>query len=198
MINLSIETNTIRTHWIAQCAILLTLEILFLTVPFLQIELGSFTIVFSALPIAIASVILGFRASIILGTAWGVISFSQAFTDAFGLIMLESSFFGTLFDLGLTRVLVGICTWLTYKVLPKQGYWTNLSVAITCFSASVYNNLFFMCGMMVFFKDAFMSYIYPILWASILFNMLPETIVCVVIGTPAVSALRKSKLAINQ
>lgn len=186
-----------NVRWLVQCAVLLALEILFLVVPFLQIELGAFTIVFSALPIAIASIMLGFRAALILGVAWGAISFSQAFMDAFGLVMLEANFVGAFIVLGLSRVLVGICTAAVYKVLHKSERLQYFNVALTCFLASVFNNLFFMGGLALFFKDTFIEFIYPILGTSILFNMLPETIVCVIVGMPIVAALRKAKLTVN-
>ena len=180
------------THWISECAIFLTLEIVFLVVPFLQIELGAFTIVFSALPIAVATIRLGLRAAIILGAAWGGISFSQAFTDSFGLVMLNANFIGTFIVLGVSRLLVGVCTAFTYNFLSKFKRIRHISIAITCFMASVFNNLFFMGGMAVFFKDTFLEFIYPILGSSILFNMLPETIVCVILGTAIVTAFQKS------
>ena len=142
----------IDTLWLTQCGILLLLEILFLTVPFLQIELGAFTIVFSAMPIAIAAIVLGFRATSILGCAWGLISFSQAFTDAFGVVMLETNFFGTFIVLGLSRVLVGVFTFAVFKFLPKSEQFPRFNVMLTCFAASVFNNLFFWGWTCTFFQ----------------------------------------------
>lgn len=181
-----------KIFWLCLCSFFLAFEIMFLTVPFFKIELGVFTIVFSALPIAVATIVLGYRASLILGISWGVFSFAEAFYDSFGLIMLENSPVGTFIVLGLSRVLVGLCLALAYKVLSKKIQIPHFNAIVICLLSSVLNNLFFMGGLCIFFRSTFMEIIYPILGTSILFNMIPETVVCIVVGTPIIAILQKN------
>lgn len=183
-----------KTRLMVECSILLAVEVLLLTVPFFQIELGAFTIVFTALPVAVAAVIIGVSGAALLGCVWGLISFLQAFGDSFGVIMLNSNLVGTILVLGISRIMVAMLTaWfysLTGKFIGKLG---TIRVTLTCVLASVLNNLFFMSGLALFFHDAYMEFINPILQISIIFNMLPETIVCGLVGPFVVVAIYKSR-----
>jgi uncharacterized membrane protein len=181
-------------RWLVECSFLLALEISFLCVPIFQIDLGPFSIVFSALPITIASIFLGIRTSLVLGIAWGAISFFQCFGDAFGLIMLQANPFNTFIVCCLSRVIVGLLTILVFTSFNRTKLPESIKIGVTCLFSSLINNVLFFGLLFVLFRKTFLEIILPILSASIVFNMLPEAIVNVALGIPIAVALRKSKL----
>jgi len=176
----------------AQTAILLSIVILMAFTPLGYLRIGALTITFVSIPVVIGGMVVGPISGLILGTAFGITSFVQAF--------LGDAFASTLFTLSPvryflmcvpTRMLMGLFSALIFKGLKKLGGKTWYFFATGLIGAFL-NTLFFMSALVLFFfeSELIQGYYNTIGAKSILsfvvifvgINGVVEMIVCSIVG----------------
>lgn len=186
-------------------AILISIMIILGLTPIGSISLGFISITFMCLPVIIGTVILGLRQGIILGVAFGAISFVKLFI--YPSLLLTPLFMEPLnwFDpilylvlLFIPRILVPVATYAVYKFVKTKSSVFNLSV--TAIAGSLTNTILFL-GMLylMFSKNIAINYstdlsgVYTMLFGVGLTNGIAEAIVAAILCTPIIIALRKNK-----
>ena len=145
------------------------------------------------------------REALIIGGAFGLISFLQCFgicgSSALGAALVNVSPFLMFVQRFVSRVLVGVLAALVYKVMCRTKAPLYIRGAVTGFSAAFFNTLFFMTLLVIFFggteklagpiaeKGVFMYII-----TSVGINALVELVVAALVTGAAGVALKKARL----
>ncbi len=120
-------------------------------VSFVPLKTLGLEITFSMVPVAVGAIVLGPVGGAILGTVFGLISFIQCFGySALGVALLGVNPFFTFIMCVLTRTLAGYLTGLVYHALKTKD---NLGVAVASLLAPVFNTVFFMSVLVLFFYN---------------------------------------------
>lgn len=172
--------------------------------PLGYLNIGPLAMTMNMIPVAIGAIALGVPGGAILGGVFGITSVLQAMgvggTSLMGAATFAFSPFLTIVQRFGTRVLVGVCAALIYKLFKKI---TNHTVAcfVTGFSAAFLNTVFFMGTLVLMFsktdfvRDA-MGAQNPVLWictyvgVQALFEMALSTVITGAVGV----ALEKAHL----
>ncbi|MBR0462979.1 MAG: ECF transporter S component [Clostridia bacterium] len=162
------------------------------------------SITFNMIPVAIACMALGMKGGLIIGGAFGLISFLQCFgicgSSGMGAALVQVSPFLCFVQRFVSRVLVGLLTACVWK-LVKGRMNIGLSGAVTGFCAAFFNTLLFMTSLVLLFGHteymqgliagrAIIVYIV----ASVGINAVVEMIVAAVITSAVGAALKKARL----
>lgn len=150
------------------------------------------------LPVAVGSIVLGYKAGLILGTVFGVSSFLTCFgMDALGVALLGINPVLTAIMCIVPRVLCGVMPALIYKWIGKNRV---LSIPVAATSTAVINTALFLGLMWVFFGEHLTDIagvaIDSIVTLFMLFagvNALIEAGICLVVGTAISKVLIKVK-----
>ena len=138
------KKNVLR---LAQTAILLAIIVVMAFTPVGYLKIGPLSISFMTIPVVIGAMVIGPGAGAILGTAFGITSFCQAF--------LGDVFAATLFDISAvryfimcipTRTLMGLCTGLIFKALRGNGVSKTWHYFFNGFIGCLLNAVFFLGG----------------------------------------------------
>lgn len=158
---------------------------------------------FNVLPVAVGSVLMGWKMGLILGGVFGVSSFITCFgMDVVGGILLSANPFLCAVMCIVPRLLCGALPSLIYKAISikdKKGF---ISVPVATMSAALINTLLFLTTMWVFFSAEFLTneslielvgsinnvIVLFVTFAGI--NALLEAAVCLVAGAAIVKALQ--------
>lgn len=163
------------------------------------------SITFNMIPVAIAAIALGVPGGIIIGGAFGLISFLQCFGiigfSAMGAALVNISPALMFIQRFISRVLVGLIAALIYKALDKRGVKTQISCTVTGFAAAFFNTLFFMTLLVLLFgQTEYMQNlmagrsVLAFIIASVGINAVVEMIVAAVVTGAAGTAIKKSRL----
>ena len=162
------------------------------------------SITFNMIPVAIAAIALGVKGGMIIGGAFGLISFLQCFGilgfSGMGAALVGISPFLSFIQRFVSRLLVGLLTALVYRLVRKKAN-IHVSSIITGFSAAFLNTLLFMSSLVLLFGNteylqgliAGRSIIVFII-ASVGINAVVEMIVSAVLTGAICAALYKAKL----
>ena len=196
-------TNTTRRTKIARMTLLALLVAVLIVLAYVNIPMPmGLSITFNMIPVAIAVMAMGLPGGVIIGGAFGLISFLQCFgilgVSAMGAALVNVSPVLSFIQRFVTRLLVGILTALVYK-LTKDHMKPALSGAITGFCAAFFNTLLFMSALVLLFGHTdymqnsmagrgFLAYII----ASVGVNAVVEMIVAAVLTSAVSVALKKS------
>jgi len=163
------------------------------------------SITFNMIPVAIAAMAMGLPGGMIIGGAFGLISFLQCFGivgySAMGAALVSVSPFLMFIQRFVSRVLVGVITALIYRALKRRNVKDHLAFTITGFSAAFFNTLFFMSLLVLLFGST--EYLQNLMAgrgvltfiiASVGINAVVEMIVAAVVTAAVGIALKKSKL----
>ncbi len=124
-------------------------------VSFLPIRTLGLEITLSMVPVAIGSCLYGSSSGAVLGGVFGIISFIQCFGySPFGAALLGLNPFYTFFVCVPTRILAGLLAGLIVSAIKKavkNGKGDFLSLAVGSVAAPVFNTLFFMSVLCLFF-----------------------------------------------
>lgn len=145
--------------------ILTAVLILMAFTPIGYLKVGAISISFLMIPVAIGAIAIGPWAGAALGGVFGITSFVQCFgMDAFGTFLMDINPFATFLMCVGARVLAGFCTGLVacgFKKLADSFHYqnkpgTSLAVRFTGYSitglcAALFNTLFFMGSLLLFF-----------------------------------------------
>ena len=115
------------------------------------------SITFNMIPVAIAVMAMGMTGGIIVGGAFGLISFLQCFgifgSSALGAALVNVSPFLMFVQRFVSRVLVGVLAALVYRGMCRTKAPMYVKGLVTGFSAAFFNTLFFMTLLVLFFGN---------------------------------------------
>ena len=196
---------TRRTR-IARMTLLAMLVAVLVILAFVNIPMPmGLSITFNMIPVAIAAMAMGFPGGIIIGGAFGLISFLQCFgifgTSALGAALVTYSPVLMFVQRVLSRVLVGVLAALVYKAMCGTKAPLYVRGAVTGFAAAFFNTLFFMTLLVLLFgntpeladKIAAKGVIIYII-TSVGINAVVEMVVAALVTGAAGVALNKAKL----
>jgi len=199
------NTPTRRTR-IARMTLLAMLVAVLIVLAFVNIPMPmGLSITFNMIPVAIAVMAMGMPGGLIIGGAFGLISFLQCFgifgSSALGAALVNYSPFLMFVQRFISRVLVGALTALVWSGLKKTSAPLYVRGAITGFSAAFFNTLFFMGLLVLLFgntpqladKIAAKGVIMYII-TSVGINAVVEMLVAALVTGAAGVALKKARL----
>lgn len=163
------------------------------------------SITFNMIPVAIAVMAMGMPGGLIIGGAFGLISFLQCFgifgSSALGAALVSYNPFLMFVQRFVSRVLVGALAAVVWSSLKKTKLPLYVRGAVTGFSAAFFNTLFFMSLLVLFFgstdklagpiaeKGVFLYII-----TSVGINAVVEMIVAALVTGAAGVALKKARM----
>ena len=150
-------TATKRTR-IAQLTLLAMLVAVLIVLAYVNIPMPmGLSITFNMIPVAIAVMAMGMTGGIIVGGAFGLISFLQCFgifgSSALGAALVNVSPFLMFVQRFVSRVLVGVLATLVYRGMCRTKAPMYVKGLVTGFSAAFFNTLFFMTLLVLFFGN---------------------------------------------
>ncbi|MDR1329078.1 MAG: ECF transporter S component [Oscillospiraceae bacterium] len=198
------KNSIFSTGKMVRLAVLVAILIVFCFTPLGRIPLGPVFITLNMLPVVIGAIVLGPAGGAILGTIFGLWSFSTCFgTDPFGTALVNQGFGTALLVAVMCIVPRFFAGWLPgfiYKALNARLGANEggkiAAVALTSLSGSLLNTVLFVGALVLLFAknpltaEAFgTTNAWPIITALITSNALLEAVVCTVIGGAVARAL---------
>jgi len=180
-------------------AVLIVLAFVNIPMPF------GLSITFNMIPVAIAAMAMGIPGGLIIGGAFGLISFLQCFGvfgfSALGAALVNYNPVLMFVQRFCSRALVGLLTALVFRAMDKTRAPLYVKGAVTGFSAAFFNTLFFMGLLVLLFGDtpqlkdsiAAKGVIMYII-TSVGINAVVEMAVAALVTGAAGTALKKARL----
>ena len=149
------NTTTRRTK-IARMTLLAMLVAVLIVLAYVNIPMPmGLSITFNMIPVAIAAMAMGLPGGMIIGGAFGLISFLQCFgicgSSALGAALVSVSPVLMFIQRFVSRVLVGVLAAVIYRAMGKTRAPLYIRGLVTGFSAAFFNTLFFMTLLVLFF-----------------------------------------------
>ena len=204
-------TNTTRRTKLARMTLLAMLVAVLIVLAYVNIPMPmGLSITFNMIPVAIAAMAMGLPGGMIIGGAFGLISFLQCY-GIFGvsgmgvaLVTANPGFgFACLMFIQrfVSRVLVGVLAALVYRGISRTKAPLYVRGLATGFAAALFNTIFFMTLLVLLFSEtAYMQNamagrsVLAYLVASVGVNAVVEMIVAAVVTGAAGVALKKARL----
>jgi len=199
------NTTTRRTK-IARMTLLAMLVAVLIVLAYVNIPMPmGLSITFNMIPVAIAAMAMGIPGGLIIGGAFGLISFLQCFgifgSSALGAALVNVNPFLMFVQRFVSRALVGLLAAAVYRGMCKTKAPLYVRGAVTGFSAALFNTLFFM-GLLVLFFGGTEKLAGPIaekgvflyIITSVGINAVVELIVAAAVTGAAGVALKKARL----
>ena len=199
-------TNNTRRTKVARMTLLAMLVAILIVLAYVNIPMPmGLSITFNMIPVAIAAIAMGLPGGMIVGGAFGLISFLQCFgifgTSALGAALVNISPVLMFVQRFVSRLMVGIIAALVYRGMCKTKAPLYLRGAVTGFSAAFFNTLFFMSLLVIFFghteklagpiaEKGVLMYIIT----SVGINAVVEMAVAALVTGAACAALKKARL----
>ena len=198
-------TNNKRTR-ISQMTLLAMLVAVLIVLAFVNIPMPmGLSITFNMIPVAIAAIAMGLPGGMIVGGAFGLISFLQCFGvfgfSALGAALVSYSPVLMFIQRFVSRLLVGVLAVLVYRGMSRTRAPLYVRGAVTGFAAAFFNTLFFMTLLVWFFggtenlagsiaeKGVFLYIV-----TSVGINAVVEMIVAAAVTGAACVALKKARM----
>ena len=199
-------TNTTRRTKLARMTLLAMLVAVLIVLAYVNIPMPmGLSITFNMIPVAIAAMAMGLPGGMIIGGAFGLISFLQCFgicgSSALGAALVSVSPVLMFIQRFVSRVLVGVLAAVIYRAMGKTRAPLYIRGLVTGFSAAFFNTLFFMTLLVLFFgsteklagkitEKGVLMYIIT----SVGINAVVEMAVAAVVTGAAGVALKKARL----
>ena len=199
-------TNNTRRTKVARMTLLAMLVAVLIVLAYVNIPMPmGLSITFNMIPVAIAAIAMGLPGGMIIGGAFGLISFLQCFgifgTSALGAALVNISPVLMFIQRFVSRLMVGIIAALVYRGMCRTKAPLYLRGAVTGFSAAFFNTLFFMSLLVIFFghteklagpiaEKGVLMYIIT----SVGINAVVEMAVAALVTGAACAALKKARL----
>ena len=199
-------TNNTRRTKVARMTLLAMLVAILIVLAYVNIPMPmGLSITFNMIPVAIAAIAMGLPGGMIVGGAFGLISFLQCFgifgTSALGAALVNISPVLMFVQRFVSRLMVGVIAALVYRVMCKTKAPLYVRGAVTGFSAAFFNTLFFMSLLVIFFghteklagpiaEKGVLMYIIT----SVGINAVVEMAVAALVTGAACAALKKARL----
>lgn len=180
-------------------AMLAAIIVLMAFTPVGYLQIGLVKMTFIMIPVAVGAITLGEKSGAFLGLVFGITSFVQCFgLDIFGTTLMSINPIYTFIMCLVPRVLMGYLCGLIYKALAR--FKKGIAVVVASLSAPIFNTLFFMTLLMLFFGNS--DYIMSMragtesLWAFLVafvgLNGVMEVVTTTVIAPPVALAVEKA------
>ena len=198
--------NTTRRTKLARMTLLAMLVAVLIVLAYVNIPMPmGLSITFNMIPVAIAAMAMGLPGGMIIGGAFGLISFLQCFgicgSSALGAALVSVSPVLMFIQRFVSRVLVGVLAAVIYRAMGKTRAPLYIRGLVTGFSAAFFNTLFFMTLLVLFFgsteklagpiaEKGVLMYIIT----SVGINAVVEMAVAAVVTGAAGVALKKARL----
>ncbi|MDD3174101.1 MAG: ECF transporter S component [Herbinix sp.] len=194
-------TTNFRTARMVQLALFIAIIVLMAFTPLGYINTMGLAITLVGIPVIVGSIILGPVNGAILGGVFGITSFIRCFgMDAFGVLILGINPVKTFLLCMIPRILMGGLTGLLFEGLKKVDKKKNIAYAVASLSGSLFNTVFFMTLLIVFFYNTkeiqdiatnvfHTNNVFTFFIAVAGLNAIVEAIVCLIIGTAVAKAL---------
>ena len=199
-------TNTTRRTKLARMTLLAMLVAVLIVLAYVNIPMPmGLSITFNMIPVAIAAMAMGLPGGMIIGGAFGLISFLQCFgicgSSALGAALVSVSPVLMFIQRFVSRVLVGVLAAVIYRAMGKTRAPLYIRGLVTGFSAAFFNTLFFMTLLVLFFGST-EKLAEPIaervvrrsIIASVGINAVVEMVVASVVTGAAGVALKKARM----
>ena len=199
-------TNKRGRGKVARMTLLAMLVAILIVLAYVNIPMPmGLSITFNMIPVAIAAIAMGLPGGMIVGGAFGLISFLQCFgifgTSALGAALVNVSPVLMFIQRFVSRLLVGVLAALVYKAMCKTKAPIYVRGAVTGFSAAFFNTLFFMTLLVLFCgnteklagpiaEKGVLMYIIT----SVGINAVVEMAVAALVTGAAAAALKKARL----
>ena len=199
------NTTTRRTK-IARMTLLAMLVAVLIVLAYVNIPMPmGLSITFNMIPVAIAVMAMGLPGGMIIGGAFGLISFLQCFgvfgSSALGAALVSYNPFLMFMQRFISRVLVGVLAALVYRAMCNTKAPLYVKGAVTGFFAAFFNTLFFMSLLVLFFgsteklagpiaEKGVLMYIIT----SVGINAVVEMVVAALVTGAAGVALKKARM----
>ena len=199
-------TNNTKRTKVARMTLLAMLVAVLIVLAFVNIPMPmGLSITFNMIPVAIAAIAMGLPGGVIVGGAFGLISFLQCFgifgSSAVGAALVNYSPILMFIQRFVSRLLVGVLAALVYKGICRTKAPLYIRGAVTGFSAAFFNTLFFMSLLVLLFgntpeladKIAAKGVVLYII-TSVGINAVVEMMVAALVTGAASAALKKARL----
>ena len=199
-------TNNTKRTKVARMTLLAMLVAILIVLGYVNIPMPmGLSITFNMIPVAIAAVAMGLPGGMIIGGAFGMISFLQCFgifgSSALGAALVNVSPVLMFSQRFVSRLLVGVLAALVYRAMCKTRAPLYVRGAVTGFSAAFFNTLLFMTLLVLFFghtdklagpiaEKGVLMYIIT----SVGINAVVEMAVAALVTGAACTALKKARL----
>ena len=199
-------TNNTRRTKVARMTLLAMLVAILIVLAYVNIPMPmGLSITFNMIPVAIAAIAMGLPGGMIVGGAFGRISFLQCFgifgTSALGAALVNISPVLMFVQRFVSRLMVGVIAALVYRGMCRTKAPLYVRGAVTGFSAAFFNTLFFMSLLVIFFghteklagpiaEKGVLMYIIT----SVGINAVVEMAVAALVTGAACAALKKARL----
>ena len=149
-------TNNTRRTKVARMTLLAMLVAILIVLAYVNIPMPmGLSITFNMIPVAIAAAAMGLPGGMIVGGAFGLISFLQCFgifgTSALGAALVNVSPVLMFIQRFVSRLLVGVLVALVYRGMCRTKAPLYVRGAVTGFASAFFNTLFFMSLLVLFF-----------------------------------------------
>ena len=195
-----------RRGRVAQMSLMAMLIAILVVLAYVNIPMPmGLSITFNMIPVAIAAIAMGLPGGMIVGGAFGLISFLQCFgifgSSALGAALVNVSPVLMFIQRFVSRLLVGVLATLVYRAVSRTRAPLYVRGAVTGFSAAFFNTLFFMTLLVLFFgnteklagpiaEKGVLMYIIT----SVGINAVVEMAVAALVTGAACAALKKARL----
>ena len=150
-----------KTQEMVLTAILLAIALIMAFTPLgYPVIAGVFEIALIIIPVAIGSVVMGWKAGLLLGTVFGISSYLIAMgigmhPNPFASFLFQQNPFFTAVICLVPRIICGVAPALIYKAISANGTKrTMLAIPVACVSAALLNTVLFLGLIWVFFSGA--------------------------------------------
>lgn len=178
-----------KTRTLALTAILIAITLVLGLTPigFIAIP-GLIEVTLMCLPVIVGSLVLGWRAGVVLGAVFALTSIITAITRSpLGSLLLDASVVKTLILLIIPRLLFPIVAFFVYKIIHAKRDGVNIGVAAAAGSAT--NTVVFLVLLAWLFPDLVAGQVFTF---AALVNGTIEAALATFVCVPVVSALKKS------
>jgi len=199
-------SQNVRRTKVARMTLLALLVAVLVVLAFVNIPMPfGLSITFNMIPVAVAAMAMGFPGGIIVGGAFGLISFLQCF-GIFGLSPLGAALVNIspvlmFIQRFVSRVMVGVLAVVVYRAMDRTQAPLYVKGLVTGFASAFFNTLFFMSLLVLFFggseklagsiaEKGVLMYIITSVGVNAVVEMAVAAIVTGAVGT----ALRKARL----
>ncbi|MBO5648689.1 MAG: ECF transporter S component [Clostridia bacterium] len=203
--------NTSRTRQMVQLAILTAITLILSFTPLGYLRIGILSITFIPVPVVIGAILLGPGGGLFLGCVFGLTSFAQCFgMDPFGTALMSLNPGATFVMCVLSRALMGLLSAYVYRLLSGvlskaqrggKNRMTPVAYAVASASAPLFNTLFFMSLLYLFFNDAQVVLegigdlpFFAFVFSAGAINAVCELLASLVIGTAVCMALDRARM----
>ena len=199
-------SQNVRRTKVSRMTLLALLVAVLIVLAFVNIPMPfGLSITFNMIPVAVAAMAMGLPGGMIVGGAFGLISFLQCFGvfgfSALGAALVNISPVLMFIQRFVSRVMVGVLAALVYKAMDRTRAPLYVKGLVTGFSSAFFNTLFFMSLLVLFFgtseklagsiaEKGVLMYII----SSVGINAVVEMAVAAVVTGAVGTALRKARM----